>query len=141
MSRPIRSFLDSGVLIEANATTGELAAVALHLLAAPGRVFVTSRLLQLEVEPKARYERRFRELKMLGRFFDATAEHVPITEALVSLALECAGREKMKAMDSLHVAAAIIGRCDELITTEVGPQGIHRARGIRVVDLRTLASA
>lgn len=139
MSRPIRTYLDSGILIAANATTHDLTRLARDLLADPGRAFVTSRFVQLEVEPTARSAGHVRELEMLRDFFETT-EHVPVTDELFSAALERAGLDKLKPLDALHVAAAIIGGCDELVTTELSPQGrMHRARGIRIVDLRTLA--
>lgn len=52
-----RTFLDSGVLIDAFRGSAALAAAAIRILNDRDRVFLTSELVRLEVLPKALFHR------------------------------------------------------------------------------------
>jgi predicted nucleic acid-binding protein len=41
----------------------------------------------------------------------------------------------LAAMDSLHVAAAVLSGAEELVTTERASKPIHRVQGIRVTSI------
>lgn len=59
--RVIRTFLDAGVLIAAFRSRNTVSTPALTLLDDPGRVFVTSDYVRLEVLPKPLYFRRHKD--------------------------------------------------------------------------------
>jgi hypothetical protein len=58
---PVRTFLDSGVLIAAFKGAPQLREAALQVLEDPNRVFVTSPFVRLEVLPKAIFNRQASE--------------------------------------------------------------------------------
>ena len=58
MARPIRTFLDSGVLIAAYKGSPSIEAPASNILDDPNRVFLSSPFVRHEVSPKALYNRQ-----------------------------------------------------------------------------------
>ena len=114
----IRTYVDSGVLIEAYRASGPLAGLVLAAFDAASRVFVTSDFVRLEVLPKPTYYRRPAEVGFYNAFLDAAKRSIPTTKKVVRLATQRAEQFGLNAVDALHVAAAEIGKVDELATTE-----------------------
>jgi len=56
--RPIRTFLDSGVLIAAYKGSPSIEAPAINILDDPNRIFLSSPFVRHEVSPKALYNRQ-----------------------------------------------------------------------------------
>ena len=125
--RPIRTFLDSGVLI-AGARGDEQAAA---ILDDPNRFFLSSPFIRHELCPKALFNRRHEEYRWYQEYFQNA-----VMFADVRLILERAGREAAKsglsAMDSLHIAAAHLLKADEFITTENPRKSIYRTSLVEV---------
>ena len=69
MPRPIRTFLDSGVLIAAFNGPSRLRELALQTLEDPGRQFLTSPFVRLEVLPKAIFNKQADETRFYEKFF------------------------------------------------------------------------
>ena len=132
----IRTFLDAGVLIAAFRSRNTVSTPALTLLDDPGRVFVTSDYVRLEVLPKPLYFRRHTEAEFYEAFF-AAAEFVEASPTLVSAAFEEARRAGLGAVDALHVAAAKRASVEEFITVERPTRPVFRIAGLTV---RTLES-
>jgi predicted nucleic acid-binding protein len=132
----IRTFVDSGVLIEAYRASGPLAGPALAIFNNASRVFVTSEFVRLEVLPKPAHFGRSVEVAFYVRFFAAAKRSVPTTKRLVSLAMQRAEQFGLSAVDALHVAAAEIGKVDELITAERSTSPLLRITTVRVVSIR-----
>jgi hypothetical protein len=135
----IRTFVDAGVLISASNAHLSDSQFALRLLAEPSRRILTSVFVRLEVYPKPTFNRYLSQKAFLNDFFtDPTIEWASDLNPLISLAMSQAERYGLAAMDSLHVAAALLLETDEFITTEKPSKPIHRVTGFRVVYLAGL---
>lgn len=106
---------------------------AATLLTEPGRVFVSSVVVLLEVVPKASYQRRRAELEVYEAFFARVTDWAGSLDLLAEMAEREPIRYGLNGMDALHVAAATMLGADELVTTEGPRKPIHRVSGIRVV--------
>lgn len=129
-----RTYLDTGVLIEAAAGKGPKAEVAMAVLRDPTRVFLSCPFLDLELLPQTilnrnRLQQRFLETYLAGT--DRTEE----LAAIFKLAFREATRSPVSGMDALHVAAAHLLRADEFITTERPGKAICRNSLVPVVFL------
>lgn len=131
----IRTDVDAGVLIAAGRGKGPGAVPDLVLLDDPDRVFVSSVFVRLEVLPKAIYHRRQEEAAIDRAFFDRVSAWAMPLDRVVAEAEQEAARSGLNGLDALHVAAAVVLRADELVTTERSGKPIHRATGVRVVSI------
>lgn len=134
----LRSFLDSGILIDAARGKPPYGTVALRFLANANedRVFLTSPYVWLETVPKAQYMGQADEVDLYKDFFENPAvrwcrewdrlEQVARTEAI---------RHGLSALDALHLAAAHLLRADEFVTVERPGKALYRNQLIRVVYL------
>jgi len=134
---PIRTFLDSGVLIAAFKGAPQLREVALQVLEDPHRVFVTSPFVRLEVLLKAIFNKQANERRFYEHFF-ARAEFASDLMAIFDLGEKEAAKTGVGSMDSLHLAAAHLMNADEFLTTEEAntegaKKSIHRSRLVKVV--------
>lgn len=133
---PIRTFLDSGVLITAHRGERSDKKKALAILQDPDRTLLTSPFLYFEIVRKAVYFKRDSELAFYDVYFtDPSVEWYRELQAIHDLALQEAERFGLAAMDAFHVAAASLLRADELITIERPEKAIHRSSMVRVVRL------
>jgi hypothetical protein len=89
--RPIRTFLDSGVLIAAFKGAPQLREIALQILEDPDRVFLTSPFVRLEMLPKAIFNKQVNETRFYEQFF-ARAEFVTDLTAIFNLGEKEAAR-------------------------------------------------
>jgi hypothetical protein len=86
---PIRTFLDSGVLITAHRGEPAGKTRALAILQYPHRIFLTSPFLYIETVPKALYVKRESELSFYRVYFsDPSVEWCNDLPAIHDLALE-----------------------------------------------------
>ena len=131
-----RTFLDSGVLIDAFRGTPALAAPVIHILNDPDRVFLTSELVRLEVLPKALFHRHAVEARFYQQFLDSVEAEARITSVTVEQAFSLAVRWNLNAIDALHVAAALQIGADELITTEGPTSPLVRVTALTVTSVR-----
>jgi predicted nucleic acid-binding protein len=129
---PIRTFLDSGVLIAA--FKGVSRELALRTLEDPGRLFLTSPLVRLEVLPKAIFNKQADETRFYQRFF-ARAIFARDLKAILTLGEKEAASSGVSSMDSLHIAAAHLLKADEFITSEKPRKSIYRSTLVKVVYL------
>jgi hypothetical protein len=133
---PVRTFLDSGVLITAHRGEPSGRKRALSILQDPDRVFLTSPFLYLETVPKAVYFKRESELAFYQVYFnDPSVEWCRDIEGIQDMALSEASESGLGAMDALHVAAAHLLRADELITVEGVEKAIHRTSRGKITRL------
>ena len=132
----VRSFPDSGVLIDAARGLPPLDRAALNYLNDSRRFFLTSPLVRLEVLPKAAYHQLEKELAFYEAFFTyEQLEWCRDWEHMEELADRECRQYGLGALDGLHVAAAHLLGADELITTERPTKPIYRASLVRVVYL------
>ena len=132
--QPIRTFLDSGVLIAAYKGAPSVEASATGILDDPNRVFLSGPFIRHEVSPKALYHRQQDEYRFYQKYFGRAI----FCDDLKSI-LSHAGRESAKsgvgAMDSLHIAAAHLIEADEFVTSEKPGKSIYRTSLVKVVYL------
>ncbi len=131
---PVRTFLDSGVLIAAYQGRSDLQERALAILRDENRIFFSSPFVRLEVSPKALFNKRRLEYRFYQQYFRRA-----VMFGDVRLILERASRESARsgvgAMDALHLAAARFLNADEFITIENPRKSIYRSSLVRVVYL------
>lgn len=131
----IRTYLDASVLIRAARGDDGLALSALRVMDDENRDFVSSAFVQLEVLPKALYNKQQAEAEFYLEFFSGVSEWADPTGEVVQQAYHQATAFGLAAMDALHVAAARLLRADELITTEKPTKPLYRVTGVKVVAL------
>lgn len=133
---PKKTFVDAGVLIDAARGKPEAAEYAMTILDDPEREFVSSPFVKLEVLPKAIYEKNKDEVDFYNTFFDAVTHWPKSTGEVTSRAFDEASKFGLSAMDSLHVAAAVLAMADVMITTEKSEKPIFRCNSIDIVTIR-----
>jgi predicted nucleic acid-binding protein len=129
------TYIDSGVLIFAARGTTEAAALALPFLADPGREYITSDYVRLEVLPKATFHQRMDEVAFYDLFFTTTTRSIPTSEALLKYALEEACNTGIHGIDAVHLACAVFAGAEEFITSERTNKPIHRTKLVKVVSI------
>mgnify|MGYP001577558204 CR=1 FL=1 len=132
--RPIRTYLDSGVLITAYKAEPGLREPAWRVLDDPGRRFISSPFVRLEVSPKALFNKRAGEHRFYQTYF-RRAQTTNDLRAIVGRAYREAAKSGVGPMDALHLAAAHLLEADEFITTEKPSKSIHRSSLVKVVYL------
>jgi predicted nucleic acid-binding protein len=81
------------------------------------RTFVVSDYLWLETMPKMIYNKRDAQLKYIKALFNRS-RFVPASDAIIAQAKELASTYGLAGLDALHVACAVAGGADELVTFE-----------------------
>lgn len=127
----LRTYLDTGVLIEAAAGKG----VALDLLDDARRVFLSCPFLDLELLPQTILNRKRGQQEFLEAYLAAT-ERTEDMDTIFREAFREASRSALSGMDALHVAAAHLLGADELITTEKPGKAIYKNTLVPVLYLR-----
>lgn len=132
----IRSFVDSGVLIDAARGVPPFDTCAFEFLDDANRIYLTSPLVRLEVVPKAAYLRRSEEIAIYNAFFDnPSVLYCHDWASMAKLADDAARRHGLAAMDALHLAAAYLLGADEFVTVERPTKPLYRSELVRVVYL------
>jgi predicted nucleic acid-binding protein len=130
----LRTFLDTGVLIAAARSVGPDRQRALELLEEPGRTFLTSPFVHLEVVPKTIYYKKRLERAFYERYFDNAIWFRDLDKIEAAARAEAA-ESGLGAMDALHLAAAHLSGADEFVTTEKPEKAIHRCSIVEVIYL------
>lgn len=115
--------------------TTEAAALALPFLQDATRDFVTSEYVRLEVLPKPTCFGNQVEIEFYNAFFRLNNRTIPTSVALLELAMEEACRSGLNALDAIHIACAVFGGAEEIVTSEKVTKPIHRTRLVRVVSI------
>lgn len=131
----IRTFIDSGVLIQAIRGEENLANKALEILGDTDREFASSIFLKMEVLPKAIYNKQSEEVQFYQEYFaSVTYWAMDINQIILNAYLE-ASQYGLGAMDALHIASAISLNVAEFITSEKPNKSIHRTCNINIISL------
>jgi hypothetical protein len=104
----IRTFIDSGVLIQAIRGEENLSQKALNILADSNREFVSSIFLKMEVLPKAIYNKQSSEAKFYQEYFDSVTYWAMDINQIILNAYREASQYGLGAMDALHIASAVL---------------------------------
>lgn len=134
MSKKVLTFIYAGVLIAAARGTGAKALAAFSILDDPDREFASSLFVQLEVLPKAIYNKQQAEENFYSSYFSAVSRWAD-PAGILNDALNVASTYGLSALDGLHVAAALAVGADELVTTEGATKPMHRAGGIKITAI------
>lgn len=132
----IRTFLDSGVLIAATRGKPADMRAAGSLLADPGRVFLSSPFLELEILPHAQRCGTPAQLRLLKTYLE-TAESIPVCAPILESARSILLSHPLQLADALHLAAARLLRADAFITTERPSRPIFSTTYLPVLALRS----
>jgi predicted nucleic acid-binding protein len=133
----ITTFIDASLLIAAARGNQVISDRALEVLDDPGRAFVTSDFVCLEVLPKAVFHRQDAEIRFYRAFFARATKTVKASSALVAQAEKEAEQAGLSAVDALHAAAAKKAKCHELITAEKPDKPLFRVPGLAVHTIRS----
>ena len=129
------TFIDSGGLIVGWRGQAAARIRALTILRAPGREFVSSPFVQLEVLPKPQYFKQETEETFYQTYFAGVSLWVTDCDAIMREALKLGRRYGLSALDALHVAAALLANAAEFITTERPTSPLSRVKEFKVVSL------
>ena len=127
--------MDSGVLIFAAKGDTAAAALALPFLQDANREFVTSEYVRLEVLPKPTCFGNQVEVEFYNAFFRLNSRSILTSVALLELAMEEACSTGLNALDAIHIACAVFGGAEEIVTSEKTNKPIHRTQLVRVVSI------
>jgi len=133
----LRTYIDSGVLTWAAQGVTDNAARALPFITDPGREYVTSDYVRLELIPKATFHRNHSELEFYETFFRANIRCIPTSDTLISQAMEHGCATGISGIDALHIACAVFAGAEEFITVEKTTKPIHRTKLIKVISIRS----
>jgi predicted nucleic acid-binding protein len=131
----LRSFPDSGVLIDAARGKPPYGIVALRFLANANqqRIFLTSPFVWLETVPKAQYMGQADELELYRDFFeDPAVQWCREWDRLEEVARAEAILHGLGALDALHLAAAHLLGAEEFVTAERPGKAIYLTQLVRV---------
>ncbi len=131
----IRTFIDTGVLIAAARSQGDLAERALQILEDENREFASSIFLKLEVLPKAIYNQQNSEVKFYETFFSEVAYWAKDINKIIQDSYQESSQFGLGAMDALHISAAVSVGATEFITNEKLNKSIHRTQSIKVISI------
>jgi predicted nucleic acid-binding protein len=129
------AFIDSGVLISAARGNSLRSPQALDILAADHRIFGSSIFVKLEVLPKSICYKQTLEREFYETFFQGVGYWMNDLDRLTQDAYELASTYGLSAVDALNVAAAIILKADEFITTEKPTKPMYRVPGVKFITV------
>jgi predicted nucleic acid-binding protein len=135
----VRTYIDSGVLIDALRGTAEIASTAQGFLNDPLREYVTSDYVKIELLPKCTYYKKDIEREFYEEFFKGATTLVPSSDDLLALAIEQGCKTGISGVDAIHVACALVAEVTELITSEKSDSLLHSingVNGIKVISTR-----
>ncbi|NJM75841.1 MAG: PIN domain-containing protein [Acaryochloridaceae cyanobacterium RU_4_10] len=129
------SFIDSGVLIAAARGDSSRSQKALDILADGDRIFGSSIFIQLEILPKSVCYKQTLEQEFYESFFQGVVHWMRDLDTLTQSAYELACTYGLSGFDALNVAAAILLKADEFITTEKPTKQMYRVPSIQFVTV------
>jgi hypothetical protein len=108
---------------------------ALDILADDNRIFGSSIFVRLEVLPKSVCYKQTLEQEFYESFFEGVVHWMIDLDALTQSAYELACTCGLSGFDALNVAAAMLLKADEFITTEKPTKPMYRVSGIQFVTV------
>lgn len=130
-----KTYLDSGVLISAFRGIPSISISANQILNDENLEFASSRFVELEVLPKAIFNKQQDETEFYETFFSAVIHWANDLEQIIQKGQQIACTYGLAAMDAIHVAAALQIQADQLITTEKATKPMHRVREIQIIAI------
>lgn len=130
-----KTYVDSGVLITAFQGIQLASLRANAILNSSDREFLSSQFVKLEILPKTVYHKQQDEAEFYETFFDAVSHWVVDVEQVTQTAYQLASTYGLAAMDALHVAAALLLKADDLVTTEKPTKPMYRVTEIQIISI------
>ena len=115
-----------------------LSSAAMRIIDDDAREFFTAQLVRLELLPKARFEKRVREVAFYESHFADCVSCEPLSEELGESAEDLATRYGLAGPDALQLSAALRQGVEEFYTSEKPGKPMFRVREIKVVSLFSL---
>jgi predicted nucleic acid-binding protein len=134
---PVKTYLDTNVLMAAFKGEHELHRKALDVISDEKRSFVVSDYLRLELLPKPIFNRFEEEVEFMREFIDSAEDDIPSNPSVTKTAIDFASKYDISPIDALHVSCAVAG-ADELITLEKPEKPMHRVTEVKVSFLMDL---
>jgi predicted nucleic acid-binding protein len=131
----ILSFIDSGLLIAAARGNTGRSQQALDILADSDRVFGSSIFIRLEVLPKAVCYQQTLKSEFYESFFQGVTHWITDLDTLTQSAYQLACTYGLSGIDALNVAAEILLKANEFVTTEKPTKPMYRVPDIRFVTV------
>ena len=126
----MRYYLDAAPIIYLVEQRQPFATAVRSKLAAQGIIPITSELARLECRVKPMHDGNMTLLQDFNDYFANTiVEIVPLTRDVVDRATEIRAQFNFKTPDSLHLAAAVVSKCDVFLTND---QRLNRFTGIKI---------
>lgn len=123
---PLRTFLDSGVLLAAFRGDSQSHQAAMAIIDDDTRELVVSDLVKLEVIPKASFHKRAEEVAFYEAIFDAASTISVTTGDAINRAIELAKKNDLAPIDACHAERALSEMVDEFVTTEKPTKPLFR---------------
>lgn len=137
MKRRIRTYLDSDVIINAlRVDEKKRFCLAFKILEDKNRLLLVSDYSRLETLPKPAYHRQDIQVAFINKIFEH-AELIRSNDFIIEKAMELASAYGLNGMDALHIASAINGGADEMVSFEKPGKPLYRLPGsvLRLVSL------
>lgn len=125
---PIRTFLDSGVLIAAFKGDTEAAKKAYEIICDPNREFFTSDLVGLEVYPKAIFHKNKLEEQFYDAYFAGIKNIQLTTPEHIEKSLDLGKIHGIRGFDAALAQSAIELKADEFVTSEKDTKPLFRLK-------------
>jgi len=132
-----RTFVDANILIAAWRGNAMLLQKSMEIIDDPGREFIVSDYLKLEVIPKPTFFENHEEVQFMQAFIDNASWQVNATSSITTQAIALACRYGLSAMDALHAETAMEAKADEFITIEKPTRPLSRILEIKVISLQS----
>jgi predicted nucleic acid-binding protein len=91
--------------------------IAFKILEDKNRILLVSDYLRLETLPKPIYNRQALQVAFINKIFEQ-AELIRSNDFIIEKAMDLASQYGLNGMDALHIASAISGKADELVSFE-----------------------
>ena len=135
----VLTYIDANVLIAAFGAQSAISVAAIAVLRDPNRYLMVSDALWLETMPKAIFYRRQHEVDFYEGIFMLAHRRIAWSSLVMEKACEFAMRYGLAAMDAIHVASAIIGHAEELITGEKWSKPMLQVQELRVRSIQPIS--
>lgn len=132
---PIRTYLDTNVLIAAARGDQNPSQAALAILGDINRVFVSSIFSRMETLPFPMRRGNTQERDFYLEFYRDVQAWVRDIELIINNAISLSGTENIDILDACHLVSAITLGADEFITAEKPNSPLVKYTGIKVTTI------
>lgn len=133
---PIRTYLDSNVLIGAALGNQIASQRAVEIIDDENRVFVSSHFSKMETLPTSMKKQDKSEEEFYLTFYSQVTEWAINLEQIIEGAIILSGNSSLKIIDACHIVAAISLGADEFITAEKHNSPLLKAPGIKTISIQ-----